>query len=84
MTSQFWYNRAMVVTVTDFKAKCLQILERVRLTGEKVLITKHGKVIAELGPVTDDRKATGPGLARGSLAIVGEIVEPFDAGWENK
>lgn len=73
----------MIVSVTDFKAKCLQILERVRATGEKVLITKHGKVIAELGPVSADQPA-GPGLARGSLKIVGEIVEPFDAGWENK
>lgn len=73
----------MIISATDFKAKCLQILERVRATGEKVLITKHGKVIAELGPVGGGQ-SVGPGIAKGSLKIVGEIVEPFDVGWENK
>jgi prevent-host-death family protein len=73
----------MTITVTDFKAKCLQILESVRTTGEKVLITKHGKVIAQLGPITPDKPA-GPGIAKGSIKILGDIVEPYDAGWENK
>jgi prevent-host-death family protein len=73
----------MTITVTDFKAKCLQILERVRTTGEKVFITKHGKVIAELGPVANTKPA-GPGIAKGSIKILGDIVEPYDAGWENK
>ena len=74
---------SMTITVTDFKAKCLQILERVRATGEKVLITKHGKVIAELGPVAE-KKHAAPGIAKGSLKVLGDIVEPYDAGWENK
>lgn len=73
----------MTITVTEFKAKCLQILESVRTTRERVLITKHGKVIAELGPVTNTKPA-GPGIAKGSIKILEDIVEPADAGWENK
>ncbi|MEO7453465.1 MAG: type II toxin-antitoxin system prevent-host-death family antitoxin [Fimbriimonadales bacterium] len=73
----------MTMSATDFKAKCLQILERVRTTGEHIYITKHGKVIAELGPVGATDPA-GPGIAKGILKVVGDIVEPYDAGWETK
>jgi prevent-host-death family protein len=33
---------------SEFKAKCLQVLDEVRATGEPVQITKRGAVVAEL------------------------------------
>jgi prevent-host-death family protein len=38
----------MTVTVTEFKAKCLSLIDRVHKYGHAVIITKHGKVIAKL------------------------------------
>ncbi len=38
----------MTVTVTEFKAKCLNLIDQVHKYGEPVIITKHGKVIAKL------------------------------------
>ncbi len=38
----------MIVTVTEFKAKCLSLIDRVHKYGHAVIITKHGKVIAKL------------------------------------
>jgi prevent-host-death family protein len=38
----------MTVTVTEFRAKCLNLIDRVHKYGEAVIITKHGKVIAKL------------------------------------
>ena len=38
----------MTVTVTEFKAKCLNLIDQVHKYGQPVIITKHGKVIAKL------------------------------------
>lgn len=38
----------MVITVTDFKAKCLSLIDQVHKSGQPVIITKHGKVVAKL------------------------------------
>lgn len=47
----------MKMTATDFKARCLAVLDRVRDRGETVVITKRGRVVASLVPAgdTEDR-----------------------------
>lgn len=43
------------ITATDFKAKCLEILDRISQHQiDKVVITKRGKVVAVLGPPAVD------------------------------
>lgn len=65
----------MTVTATEFKAKCLALMEKVKKTHEPVLITKRGEVIAQLGPPPAD--SDKPWLAlRGSAKIKGDIVGP--------
>ena len=73
----------MIMTATEFKAKCLQILDRVQLTGERIQITKHGKIVAEVGPPGDnDEGQSGPGFAVGSMKVLGDIVEPLEVEWD--
>ena len=63
----------MTVNATEFKSKCLQLMERVKSTHEPILITKRGQVVAQLAPppATHDK----PCLAlRGSAKINGDIV----------
>jgi prevent-host-death family protein len=38
----------MTVTVTEFKAKCLNLIDQVHKYGQPITITKHGKVVAKL------------------------------------
>jgi prevent-host-death family protein len=38
---------------TEFKAKCLALIDRVRERGELITITKHGRVVARLVPAGD-------------------------------
>ena len=38
------------ISISKFKATCLAVLERVRKTGESLLITKHGVPIAQVLP----------------------------------
>ena len=71
------------IKASEFKAKCLEILDRVKATGERIQVTKRGKVIAELGPPTEKTGAPAKaGFARDSMRIVGDILEPLGEDWE--
>jgi prevent-host-death family protein len=42
------YTGHMNVNATEFKAKCLSLIDRVHSKGEVVTITKRGRVVAKL------------------------------------
>jgi prevent-host-death family protein len=45
------------IALSEFKAKCLAVLERVRSTKKPIRITRFGKPIAEVVPPTSiDRR----------------------------
>jgi prevent-host-death family protein len=48
---------ARTVTATDFKAKCLGLLDEVQDSGTEILVTKRGKAVARLVPVTGSRRS---------------------------
>lgn len=64
---------------TQFKATCLEVLERVRRTGEAVTITKRGKPIARLVAAHEGRAERPQEALRGSVEILGDIVGPLTA-----
>ncbi len=39
-----------VVSVTEFKAKCLALLEEVSAKGDTITVTKRGKPLVTVGP----------------------------------
>jgi prevent-host-death family protein len=68
-----------------FKATCLAILDRVKNTGESVLITKRGKPVAQLVPAPRPElpKKSTFGCMAGTAQILGDIVEPLgEDDWE--
>lgn len=73
------------MTATEFKAKCLQLLDQVHDTGERIQVTKRGKVVAELIPPkgAEPKKFAPPGFAKGLFTINGDIMAPLDVEWEN-
>jgi len=73
----------MTITATEFKAKCLEILDQVNRTGEVVTITKRGHVVAELrAPFGSKPVHFGPGIAKGEMTITGDIMAPLDVEWD--
>jgi prevent-host-death family protein len=60
------------MNATEFKAKCLAVLDQVQ-GGTEVIVTKRGKPVARLVPVTPVRKTTR-GMWKGKGRITGEIV----------
>lgn len=65
------------IAISEFKAKCLAILERVRKTRKPIRVTRHGKAVAEVVPpaVPVDRDAWLASM-KGSVKILGDIVSP--------
>jgi prevent-host-death family protein len=65
------------VAISEFKAKCLALLEQVRRTRQPIRITRHGKPVAEVVPPTAiaDRAAL-MGSMRGKIEILGDIISP--------
>ncbi|HET9766662.1 MAG TPA: type II toxin-antitoxin system prevent-host-death family antitoxin [Thermoanaerobaculia bacterium] len=74
-------RQARAVTASDFKARCLQLMEEVNDTGEEIVITKRGRPISKLVPYRQ-RPATLIGLMKGRIKILGDIIEPIDVKWE--
>ena len=70
-------KRIPEVAISEFKAKCLSLLEQVDRTKTPLRITRRGKPIAEVIPASPEvRDATWIGSLSGSLDIVGDIVSP--------
>ena len=65
------------MAISKFKATCLAVLERVRRTGQPVLITRFGKPVAEVVPPRPKpRSDSWLGSLRNSGNITGDIVGP--------
>ena len=72
------------IQASEFKAKCLALMDRVARTGETIVVTKNGRPDAELRPHRRPRAKTLVGLHKGGIAITGDIVSPVGARlWES-
>ena len=67
-------------TASEFKAKCLKIMDEVAESGERVVITKRGKPVAELSQARELRKPIF-GSMRHTMKIIGDIEAPLDVEW---
>jgi prevent-host-death family protein len=69
------------IKASEFKAKCLALMDDVARTGQPVLITKNGKPIAQLVPHQSVRPQA-LGVWKGRVTITGDIMSPIDVEWE--
>jgi prevent-host-death family protein len=64
------------VSISEFKAKCLALLEQVRATREPIRVTRHGKPVAEVVPPTPTvDRSKWIGSLKDSM-ILGDIISP--------
>lgn len=69
------------IKVSEFKAKCLALMDEVARTGRGVTITKNGKPVAELVPHQAGEKRSVFGVWKGRARITGDIISPLDVEW---
>jgi len=65
----------MKITATEFKAKCLSLIDQVHDSGEPILITKRGRVVASLVPKEDGDQKPWVKL-RGSVEWFEDPLKP--------
>jgi prevent-host-death family protein len=72
-----------VVSATEFKAKCLALLDEIDDRGGTILITKRGRPLAMLAPVKKRRLKSPEGAWVGKVRIVGDLASADTSGlWE--
>jgi len=72
------------IAISKFKATCLAVLERVRKTGEPILVTRFGQPIAQISPPEGSKRVPRLGGGAGTMVILGDIVGPIgdESDWE--
>jgi prevent-host-death family protein len=76
-------SSSKTVAAGEFKAKCLRIMDRVSTTREPVIVTKKGKPLVKLIPISEATPEVF-GCLRDRLEIAGDIESPIItvANWE--
>jgi prevent-host-death family protein len=70
----------MSIPAAIFKAECLQLMDEVARTGRSVVITKHGKPVAQLGPVPPDAESLF-GYMHDTVKFRDDIVAATGEAW---
>jgi len=65
------------ISISEFKAKCLALLEQVRKTKKPIRVTKFGKPVVDVVPSAKlDERGNWLGCMKGKMEITGDIVSP--------
>ena len=72
------------VAISEFKAKCLALLEQVQKTKKPIRVTRFGKPVAEVVPPSPAAPSDWLGSMKDTIEIVGDIVSPAneESDWE--
>ncbi len=71
------------ILISEFKAKCIAIINEINRTRDYVIITRRGRPVARLEAIGDERLSRKLGKLRGKMRIKGDIVHAdFSSEWE--
>jgi prevent-host-death family protein len=70
------------VAAAEFKAKCLELMDRVKETGAEYVITKHGRPVAKLVPYTPSTPTSFFGSMKGTVLAYDRPFEPLDGEYD--
>ncbi len=72
------------VAISEFKAKCLALLDQVQKTKQPIRITRFGKPVAEVVPTSPASLPDWMGSMKDSIEILGDVVSPAneDTDWK--
>jgi prevent-host-death family protein len=65
------------VAISEFKAKCLALLDQVQKTKKPIRVTRFGKPVAEVVPPSVEKRTEDwLGFMKDKIEIVGDIISP--------
>ena len=69
------------IKASEFKAKCLHLMDEVNRTGEEITITKNGTPVSVLRAYRTIPK-TLFGLHKGKTQSKDDLIAPLDIDWD--
>jgi len=73
------------VTISEFKATCLRLLDNVKKTGQPLLVTRRGEPIVIVTPPPPPQKPDSwLGSMKDTIKTTGDIISPVlnEKDWE--
>jgi len=67
------------ITATEFKARCLRLLDEVAGSGEALVVTKRGRPVVRVEPSSPPLDLSGSVRL---LVDADEFIEPLDVDWD--
>ena len=68
---------ARTLKASEFKAKCLKLMDEVAGSGDEIVITKNGRPVSRLVPYRKKPKSLF-GIDKGRIEILDDIIKPLD------
>ena len=70
-----------LIKASEFKAKCLKLMDEAAQSGEEIVIIKNGRPVSRLVPYHEKPKSLF-GIDKGRIEILGDIIAPVEVEWE--
>ena len=70
----------MDISAAQFKAECLKLMDLVEKTREPIVITKHGRPVAQLAPVPADDDSLF-GYMKNTMRVEGDVMASVGEEW---
>lgn len=64
------------INASELKAKLLAVLDRVKESGEALLVLKRGRPVARLVPPTPEHDRYPQDALRGTVQTTGDVIGP--------
>ena len=75
------HTATRTMKASEFKAKCLKLMDEVAAGGDEIVVTKNGRPTAKLVAYRKKPRSLY-GAGRGRMKIIGDIVSPVELEWE--
>jgi len=69
------------IPAAEFKAHCLQLLDGVQKSGQSLVVTKRGRPVARVTPISSAPTSLF-GCLKGQVDIAGDLVQSTGEAWE--
>ncbi len=70
-----------MMKASEFKARCLRLMDEVNTSGQEIIITKNGKPVSKLVPYCN-RPQSLFGLHKGKINSHDDLIAPVDIPWD--
>ena len=73
---------AKMISVAEFKQKCLALMTDIALHGTELVITKRGGHFCKVIPIEKTKLKKRFGWLKGIVKIQSELTQPVETAWE--